>query len=143
MSLNKTTQMGRLVRDPETRYTPSGTAVVSFTIAVDRKFVKEGAKKTADFLKCEAWNKTAETIAKFFCKGKPIIVEGRLEQQEWTDKEGNKKDRTIIVVESFYFVLKDSTADEGRQQQTGSGAQHDSEDALLDDLDATLDDMPF
>jgi len=140
MSLNRTAQMGRLVRDPETRYVGE-KAVVSFTIAVDRKYKPEGAKKTADFLKCEAWGKTAETIAKFFCKGKPIIVEGRLEQQEWTDKEGNKKDKTVIVVESFDFVLSDSTANNG-----GGRSSTSSRDALDDELaplDVSLDDMPF
>lgn len=141
--MNKTMQMGRLVRDPETRYVGE-KAVVSFTIAVDRKFKKDGGKQ-ADFLKCEAWGKTAETIAKFFCKGKPIIVEGRLEQQEWTDKEGNKKDKTVIVVESFDFVLSDGTANNGggRSSTSSRDALDDALDDELAPLDVSLDDMPF
>jgi single-strand DNA-binding protein len=108
--MNATQQSGRLVADPEVRSLPSGAAVTVFTIAVDRRFKKPGGKQ-ADFLKCEAWGKTGENIAQYFYKGKPIEISGRLEQQEWQDSAGNKKDRTVIVVENFYFVSGDKQSD--------------------------------
>lgn len=107
--MNKWFGIGRLTRDPELRYTPSGAAVVNFRIATDDGKDKEGNKLTA-FVDCEAWNGTAEIITKYFKQGKPIAVEARLKNDEWEDKnDGSKRSRLKAVLIKFEFVPKDST----------------------------------
>ena len=102
--LNHIVIMGRLVRDPELRRTGSGIAVASFRVAVDRDFVsKDGGERKADFIDCVAWRQTGEFISKYFTKGRMIVVEGRLEMRDWTDKEGNKRTSAEIVVANAYF----------------------------------------
>ena len=102
--LNHITIMGRLVRDPELRRTGSGVAVASFRVAVDRDFVaKDGGERKADFIDCVAWRQTGEFISKYFTKGRMIVVDGRLEMRDWTDKEGNKRTSAEVVVANAYF----------------------------------------
>ena len=102
--LNHIVIMGRLVRDPELRRTGSGVAVASFRVAVDRDFVpKDGGERKADFIDCVAWRQTGEFVSKYFTKGRMIIVNGRLEMRDWTDKEGNKRTSAEIVVANAYF----------------------------------------
>jgi single-strand DNA-binding protein len=102
--LNHITLMGRLVRDPELRRTGTGIAVASFRIAVDRDFApKDGGERKADFIDCVAWRQTGEFISKYFTKGRMIVVDGRLEMRDWTDKEGNKRTSAEVVVDNAYF----------------------------------------
>ena len=102
--LNHITLMGRLVRDPELRRTGSGVAVASFRIAVDRDFApKDGGERKADFIDCVAWRQTGEFISKYFSKGRMIVVDGRLEMRDWTDKDGNKRTSAEVVVNNAYF----------------------------------------
>ncbi len=102
--LNHIVIMGRLVRDPELRRTGSGIAVASFRVAVDRDFApKDGGERKADFIDCVAWRQTGEFISKYFTKGRMIVVDGRLEMRDWTDKDGNKRTSAEIVVSNAYF----------------------------------------
>ena len=102
--LNHITLMGRLVRDPELRRTGSGVAVASFRIAVDRDFApKDGGERKADFIDCVAWRQTGEFISKYFTKGRMIVVDGRLEMRDWTDKDGNKRISAEVNVANAYF----------------------------------------
>ena len=102
--LNHITLMGRLVRDPELRRTGSGVAVASFRIAVDRDYSpKDGGERKADFIDCVAWRQTGEFISKYFTKGRMIVVDGRLEMRDWTDKDGNKRTSAEVVVDNAYF----------------------------------------
>lgn len=102
--LNHIVIMGRLVRDPELRRTGSGVAVASFRVAVDRDFApKDGGERKADFIDCVAWRQTGEFISKYFAKGRMIVVDGRLEMRDWTDKDGNKRTSAEIVVANAYF----------------------------------------
>ena len=102
--LNHIVIMGRLVRDPELRRTGTGIAVASFRVAVDRDFApKDGGERKADFIDCVAWRQTGEFISKYFTKGRMIVVEGRLEMRDWTDKDGNKRTSAEIVVANAYF----------------------------------------
>lgn len=102
--LNHITIMGRLVRDPELRRTGSGIAVTSFTVAVDRDFSsKEGGEKETDFIDCVAWRNTGEFVSKYFTRGRMIVVSGRLQIRNWTDKEGNKRRSAEVVADSCYF----------------------------------------
>ena len=101
--LNKIILMGRLTRDPELRRTESGTAVCSFSIAVDRDFKSKNGEKETDFIDIVAWRATAEFVSKYFTKGRMAVVEGRLQIRDWTDKDGNKRRTAEVVAESVYF----------------------------------------
>ena len=102
--LNHITLMGRLTRDPELRRTGSGVAVASFSIAVDRDFGgRDGGERKTDFIDCVAWRQTGEFISKYFTKGRMIVVDGRLEMRDWTDKEGNKRRSAEVIVANAYF----------------------------------------
>ncbi len=119
--LNHIVVMGRLVRDPELRRTGSGVAVTSFRIAVDRDFVpKDGGERKADFIDCVAWRNTGEFVSKYFTKGRMIIVDGRLEMRDWTDKEGNKRTSAEIVATTVYF------GDSKRDDASNSGSYNNS-----------------
>ena len=97
--LNHIVIMGRLTRDPELRHTQAGTAVASFTVAVDRDFKnKETGERVTDFIDCVAWRSTGEFVSKYFAKGRMAVVEGRLQLRDWTDKEGNKRRSAEILV---------------------------------------------
>ena len=109
--LNKIFIMGRLTRDPELRRTQSGTAVTSFSLAVDRDFKSQSGEKETDFIDVVAWRSTAEFVAKYFSKGRMAVVEGRLQIREWKDKDGNNRRTAEIVAEHVYFG--DSKPSEG------------------------------
>ena len=102
--LNHITIMGRLTRDPELRRTGSGIAVASFTVAVDRDFGgRDGGERETDFMDCVAWRQTGEFVSKYFTKGSMIVVSGRLQIRNWTDKEGNKRRSAEVVADNCYF----------------------------------------
>ena len=100
--LNQVTIMGRLTANPELRTTQSGVAVTTFRIGCDRDKQTEGGQK-CDFVDIAAWRKTAEFICKYFQKGKPILIQGRLQIREWTDKEGKKRYSTEILANEVFF----------------------------------------
>jgi single-strand DNA-binding protein len=117
-SFDKTILVGNLVRDPELRVTPKGTPVCQFGIAINHTYVTESGEKREEvvFLDCECWGKRGETVAKYFTKGKPILVEGRHKLEQWEDKTTKqKRSRIKIVVEQFRFV--DSGG--GREREEG------------------------
>lgn len=102
--LNQITVMGRLVRDPEIRYTQSGTPVTSFTLAVDRdNFSGADGEKKTDFIDCVAFKGTAEFVGKYFAKGQAAVVSGSLQIRDWTDRDGNKRRNAEILVKNIYF----------------------------------------
>ena len=110
--LNHIDLMGRLVRDPELRYTQSQLPVVSFRIAVDRDFGgRDGGEKQADFIDIVAWRSTAEFVSKYFTKGSMAVVSGRLQMRDWTDRDGNKRTSAEVVADNVYFG--DSKRDRG------------------------------
>ena len=114
--LNRIIVMGRMTRDPELRRTNSGTAVASFTVAVDRDFKSQSGEKETDFIDVVAWRNTAEFASKYFSKGRMAVVEGRLQLRDWTDKDGNKRRSAEIVADSVYFG--DSKRDGGDTVQS-------------------------
>ena len=102
--LNKIFLQGRLVADPEMRHTPSGVAVATLRLAVDRDFKdRETGEKKADFINVVAWRATAEFVSRYFTKGRMAIVEGRLQMRDWTDKDGNKRTTAEVVADNVYF----------------------------------------
>lgn len=103
--LNKVCIMGRLTRDPELRHTQSGTAVASFSLAVDRNFKdKQTGEKATDFIDVVAWRGTAEFVSRFFSKGRMAVVVGSLQIRAWEGKEGNKRRTAEVIAESVYFA---------------------------------------
>lgn len=102
--LNHITLMGRLTRDPELRYTQSGTAVASFSLAVERDFgSRDGGERQTDFIDCVAWRQTGEFVSKYFSKGSMAAVSGRLQIRDWTDRDGNKRRSAEVVADNVYF----------------------------------------
>ncbi len=101
--LNRIVIQGRLCADPELRRTQSGTAVASATVAVNRDFKNQDGSRDTDFIPVVAWKGTGEMLAKNFIKGRMIVVDGRLQIRDWTDKDGNKRRTAEIVAGSVYF----------------------------------------
>ena len=93
--LNHIVIMGRLTKDPEMRYTKSQTPVTSFRVAVDRDHTKGGQERQTDFIDCVAWRSTAEFVSKYFQKGGMIVVSGRLQMREWTDRDNNRRTSAV------------------------------------------------
>ena len=102
--LNVSVLMGRLVADPELRHTPSDVAVTSFTLAVDRSYVKAGADRQTDFIDIVAWRSTAEFICKYFRKGQMMAVQGSIQTRSYTDKDGNKRKASEIIADNVSFA---------------------------------------
>ena len=101
--LNKIILMGRLTRDPELRRTQSGTAVTSFSLAVDRDCKSQSGEKETDFIDIVAWRGTAEFVSKYFTKGRMAVVEGRLQIRDWTDRDGGKRRSAEVIADNVYF----------------------------------------
>lgn len=102
--LNKCFFQGRLTRDPELRHTQTGTAVASFSLAVERDFKdKTTGERVTDFIDVVAWRGTAEFVSRFFAKGRMAVVVGSLQIRDWTDKDGNKRRNAEVIAESVYF----------------------------------------
>ena len=108
MDYNKIILMGNLTRDPQLSYLPNQTSVVDLGLAVNRRWTgKDGQKQESTcFVDCRAFGKTAETLNKYVVKGNPIFIEGRLDFDQWTDKEGFKRSKHRVTVENFVFLGK-------------------------------------
>lgn len=115
--LNVAVLMGRLVADPELRHTPNGISVTSFTLAVDRSYVKSGTERQTDFIDIVAWRGTAEFVCKYFRKGQLAAVQGSIQTRSYTDKEGNKRKAFEIVADNVHFA-------ESKRDGTGAGVSH-------------------
>lgn len=105
-NLNKVFLMGNLTRDVELKSTASNQSVAQIGLAVNRRWrTPEGEdREEVTFVDCEAWGRTAETLAKYLSKGRPVFIEGRLKLDQWEDKEGGKRSKLKIVVEGFQFI---------------------------------------
>lgn len=142
--INQVILMGRLTRDPETRTTPSGKSVTSFSIAVDRV----GQDDQADFFDVTAWEKTGELVQQYLSKGRRVLVQGRLRQDSWEDKETGKK-RSRVEVTATDVTFLDGPG--GDNNSGGSSAPRSSEptkqkDTVIEDIDdkpIDLSEIPF
>ena len=148
--MNKAILMGRLTRDPEMRTTPQGTSVCSFSIAVNRRFSREGQQQ-ADFINCVAWRQQAEFICKYFTKGSMIAVVGSIQTRTWDGQDGKKQYATEVVVDEAHFTgSKTETGTSGAPSNT-SFAQPAADSSPFDEFDASgfaamggsEDDLPF
>jgi len=110
-SFNKVILIGNMVADPELKTTPNSVNVCSFRIAVGRRYVKAGEQQQTDFIDIVAWRAQAEFVAKYFSKGKPILVCGSIQSRNWQDKEGNKRTTIEVIADEVSFVERKSTSD--------------------------------
>lgn len=136
--MNAVQLVGRFTRDPDVRYTESGLSIARFTIAVDRRFKKEG-EQAADFINCVSFGKTAEFIEKYFGKGMRIGVTGRIQTGSYTNKDGAKVYTTDVIVEAAEFV--ESKSNTGAQEAQGFGTPGD--DGFMNIPDGIDEELPF
>lgn len=127
--LNHIVIMGRLGKDPELRRTQSGVAVATFNVAVDRDFKdKDTGQRVTDWITCVAWRSTAEFVEKYFSKGSQVLVAGRLQMRDWTDKDGNKRISAEVQAENVYFA---GAKTEGGQRELPEFEVMDDDDTNL------------
>jgi single-strand DNA-binding protein len=142
--INQVILMGRLTRDPETRTTPSGKTVTSFSLAVDRQTQDD----QADFFDVTAWEKTGELVAQYVTKGRRVLVQGRLRQDSWDDKDTGKK-RSKVEVVAFDVTFLDGPSDRGDNASAAPAAtssKKKSDDVVIEDIDdkpIDLSEIPF
>lgn len=129
--MNKVILMGRLTKDPELRQSQNGISVARFTIAVNRRFAKDGQQQ-ADFINCIAWRKTGEFIAKYFEKGSMIAVTGSIQTRTWDGNDGKKQYATEVIVNEAYFT--------GSKSENSTGSNTDLSDSSIDDLNSQYGD---
>ena len=141
---NKAILMGRLTRDPEQSTSPSGVVVTRFTLAIDRRFQRQGEERQTDFINIVAWRQRAEFVSKWFKKGQLVAVDGSIQTRRYTDKDGNNRTAFEVVANNVHFAEKrDASATAGsfqEQQAAPSFSNTDAEDfsSLPGD-----DDLPF
>lgn len=145
--------MGRLTRDPEMRQTTGGIQVCSFSVAVNRRFAKDG-QQNADFINCTAWRQQAEFICKYFHKGSMIALVGNLQSRSWENQEGKRQYATDVVVDEVYFTGSRQESQTGVQEggynmtQPAPAPEQDSAFGDLDSMgfqtiEGSEDDLPF
>lgn len=142
--MNKVILMGRLTKDPEVRYTQTNnTLVASFSLAVNRRFARQGEERQADFINIVAWSKTGEFCSKYFKKGQQVGVIGRIQTRTWDDDQGQKHYVTEVVAEEAYFA--DSRRDGDAQT---AGIENTFGESLVNNSEFQVtagsdDDLPF
>jgi len=140
--MNKVILMGRLTKDPEVRYTQTNnTLVASFTIAVNRRFTRQGEERQADFLPIVAWSKLGEFCSKYFKKGQQVGIIGRIQTRSYDDAQGQKRYITEVVAEEAYFAdsKRDGEASGGFENTFGESVAQNAEFQVT----SSDDDLPF
>lgn len=139
--LNEVILMGRLTRDPDVRMTQNGTTAANFALACECDYAPQGQDRETDFFDIVAFRNTADFVGQYFAKGQLVAVKGRLQQRDWTDKQGNKRRTTEILADRCYFAEKRQdrdASDAGFRQMSDSTpvpfAEPDMQMGLGDDL---------
>ena len=139
--MNKVVLMGRLTRDPEVRYTQTNnTLVASFSLAVNRRFARQGEERQADFINIVAWNKTGEFCSKYFKKGQQVGIIGRIQTRNWEDENNQKHYITEVVAEEAYFADSKKDGDTSDFENTFGESVTQNTEFQVDSSD---DDLPF
>ena len=143
--MNKVVLMGRLTRDPDVRYSQGETpmAIARYTLAVDRRFRREGNEQTADFISCVAFGKTAEFAEKYYHKGTKICVSGRIQTGSYTNKDGQKVYTTEVVVEEQEFAESKNANGEGDFAAAPSAPSAPAGDGFINIPDGIDEELPF
>ena len=141
-SLNKVLLIGNLTRDPELRYTPSGTAVADLSLAVNRRYTTASGEKKEDtcFVDVTLWARRAEVASQYLKKGSPVFVEGRLHLDKWENNEGQKRSKLKIVAENFQFVGSSSGSKEKEDMDSDMGPRGGEEE---ESSSTAGDNVPF
>jgi single-strand DNA-binding protein len=126
-NLNKVLLIGNLTRDPELRYIPSGSAVATFTVAVNRVYKDQAGEKKeqTSFIRCVVWGRRAEVCGEYLSKGSPVFVEGRLQSRDWETQEGQKRNTVEVIADNIQFLR--GAVKQGSQSQHGAPASEDIE----------------
>jgi single stranded DNA-binding protein (ssb) len=151
--INNVVLVGRLTKDPDLRYTPSGAAVATFTLAVNRNFTNKDGNREADFINCVMWRKPAETLANYARKGTLLGITGRIQTRNYENQQGQRVYVTEVVAENFQ-LLESRSVSEGRTneasnpsntgQNTSNFSSPDSADPFNgSSIDISDDDLPF
>ena len=141
--MNKVILMGRLTKDPEIKYTSSNnTAVCNFTLAVNRKFARQGEERQADFIQIVVWDKLAEFCSKYFEKGRQVAITGRMQTRTWDDNDGKKHYVTEVVAEEAFFADSKKESNQGGGNST---SVNNSNNAATEGFETYEDDdeLPF
>ncbi|ENH95969.1 single-stranded DNA-binding protein [Gracilibacillus halophilus YIM-C55.5] len=160
--LNRVVLVGRLTRDPDLRYTPSGVAVANFTIAVNRPFSNQQGQRDADFINCVVWRRPAENLASYMSKGSLVGVDGRLQSRSYDNQEGKRVFVTEVVADSVQFLESrgsstggsgSSNVQQNQNQSTppnqnsqndqGNAAENNPFQDKGEPVDISDDDLPF
>lgn len=144
--MNRVILIGRLTRDPDVRYSQGeqSTAVARFTLAVDRRFKRDGDQQTADFISCVAFGKTGEFIERYCHQGTKLVVEGRIQTGSYTNKEGTKVYTTDIFVENIEFAESKGNKGNSADNNSGSDEACTDENGFMNIPDDVADDgLPF
>lgn len=145
-NFNKVILIGNLTRDPELRYTPNNVAVTKIGLAVNRRWRNQQNEQQEEttFVDCTAFARTAEVLNQYLQKGRPIFIEGRLNQRRWQDQEGNNRSKLEVVVESFQFIDgRSGGGGESPSQPTQGQASPPAADAGAGHQPVEPDDIPF
>lgn len=136
MGISRTVLLGRITQDLELKQTPSGVSVLSFTVAVDRSYAKQGEERQTDFISCVAWKQTAEFISRYFGKGRMIAVEGQLRTRTYEDKNGVKHYVTEVYVDNASFTGESKERDHihNNPETSYRGNDEDYEEILSEDV---------
>lgn len=149
--INTAILMGRLTADPELRHTPNDIPVTSFTLAVNRSYVKSGSERQTDFIDVVAWRSTAEFVSRYFSKGQLVAVEGSIQTRTYQDKDGNNRKVVEVVANNVHFaepkrdssnnsIQNDNNYSQNSEQISNSYSNGDSDDFKEVPTD---DDLPF
>ena len=139
--MNKVILMGRLTKDPEVRYTQTNnTLVASFSLAVNRRFARQGEERQADFINIVAWSKTGEFVSKYFKKGQQVGVVGRIQTRNWDDDQGQKHYITEVIAEEAYFADSKRDGETSSFEDTFGDSSVQNADFQINSSD---DDLPF
>lgn len=151
--INRVVLVGRLTKDPEVRYIQSGTAVVSFTLAVNRQYTNQQGQRDADFINCVIWRKPAENFANFTKKGSLVGIDGRLQTRNYENQQGQRVYVTEVIVDNFALLESRSQTEQRNNgevsnnsnpfsDQTNQSVDPFSEEST-DSIDISDDDLPF
>ena len=139
--LNTAILMGRLTKDPELRTTQNGTSVTSFTVAVDREYVRQGEERQTDFINVVAWRQTAEFVSRYFQKGSMIAVQGSIQTRNYEDKNGNKRTAVEVIADKVSFC--GSKSESGNSAPVDAQANASDYTAINTNDSGEDDDLPF
>ena len=135
--MNKVILIGRLTKDPELRYTQSGSAVCNFTLAVDRPFTSQSGEREADFIEIVVWNKAAENVAKYMAKGRQVAVDGRLQIRSY-EADGSRRWRSEVIANNVEFI-----GGKGERKTNGEEASNYSGEDIGEEVIFSDDELPF